>query len=40
MKNLKFNGDWNTLLDSRCVFKLLYSLQIVNSIISKDDCED
>ena len=39
MKNLEFNGDWNTLLDSRCIFKLLYSLQIVNSIISSDDCD-
>jgi ubiquitin C-terminal hydrolase len=40
MKDLNLNGDWNSLLDSRCTFKLLYSLQIVNSIINSDDCED
>lgn len=40
MKNLEFSGDWNTLLDSRCIFKLLYSLQIVNSIITSAECED
>ena len=40
MKNLEFTGDWNSLLDSRCIFKLLYSLQIVNSIILSEDCED
>lgn len=39
LKSLEFRNDWNNLLDSRCVFKLLYSLQIVDSIIRQEDSE-
>lgn len=37
IKNLKIENDWNSLLDSTYMYKLLYSLQIVNSLLAQED---
>ncbi|KAG0032025.1 hypothetical protein BGZ82_006708 [Podila clonocystis] len=38
-QNLKEDVDWNVLLDARSPFLLLYSLQILNSLIKEDQLQ-
>lgn len=38
--NIKKDTDWNSLMDPQNMYKLLYSLQIINSLICSPDTEN
>lgn len=37
--NIRESSDWNKIMDSESMFKLLYSLQIINSLICSPDSD-
>ncbi|KAF9956284.1 Ubiquitin carboxyl-terminal hydrolase 34, partial [Modicella reniformis] len=40
LEDLREDVEWTALLDARSPFLLLYSLQIVNALIKRDQCSD